>query len=280
MPVNDAHGGIIDRTRQDRAFPRVRPHEDSVYLIWKEAPTPEIRAALASVCARVTRVGHSSSAVQMWVVPEGPEPEALWLPDAQLQAVRLRVPSLGTLRSLEEAFNGNAIQDYDTMADVVAAARGREKTRLKNELETKYSRGRPESRRPQLVVWQGYGRRAVTTDEQREISGPFDEAFVVLSKIEGRALGLESTLQVTRALRNRATKPLGENCPEWLSGHDAAGAPTRHPHAAFFPTSVRGLRVCGWSHSWSRYGHSTRFATCARHNSRRGTSAGPGSTVL
>ena len=240
VPVNDGHGGIVNRTRQDRTFPRTRPHDDCVYLIWEEDPAPNIRVALESLCSKVTRVGHSSSAVQMWVVPEGREPEPDWLPGAQLQDVRLRVPSAGTLRSLESAFNGAAIQEYDALAEAVATARGRDKTRLKSELKTKFSGGRPESRRPQLTDWQGYGRRPSVRYEQPVINGPFDEDFIVLTKTEGPALGLESTLQLTRALRNRATKPLGEDCPEWLSGHDSASAPTQHPHVAFFPLPYVG----------------------------------------
>jgi CRISPR-associated protein Csb2 len=30
VPVNDDHGGILRRVRQERAFPRVRPHDDCV----------------------------------------------------------------------------------------------------------------------------------------------------------------------------------------------------------------------------------------------------------
>src|ERR1019366_6082011 len=135
VPVNDGHGGIVNRTRQDRTFPRTRPHDDCVYLIWEEDPAPNIRVALESLCSKVTRVGHSSSAVQMWVVPEGREPEPDWLPGAQLPDVRLRVPSAGTLRSLESAFNGAAIQEYDALAEAVATARGRDKTGLKSIVE-------------------------------------------------------------------------------------------------------------------------------------------------
>jgi CRISPR-associated protein Csb2 len=240
VPVNDGHGGILGRIRQDRTFPRTRPHDDCVYLIWEESPAPDIRDALESLCRKVTRVGHSSSAVQMWVVAEGQEPEPEWLPGAHAQDVRLRVPRAGTLRSLESAFNGAAIQEYDAMAEAVTAARGREKTRLKNELQSKFSGGRPESRRPQLVAWQGYGRRSAVRDEQPVLDGPFDENFIVLTKTEGSALGLESTLQLTRALRNQAMKPHGKACPEWLSGHDGASAPTQHPHVAFFPLPYVG----------------------------------------
>ncbi len=241
VPVNDVHGGISQRPRQDRVFPRTRPHDDCVYLIWKAEPTTETRAALGRVCAKVTRVGHSMSAVQMWLVPEGEEPTANWLPSATGPDVRLRVVATGTLRSLEDAFNAGAIQQYDAFAEELSTAKGREKTRLKNEILTKFPDGRPESKRPQLVHWQGYGRPALGEDDQPVLDGPFDENIVVLTKKEGAMLGLESTLQLTGALRNCAMKAAGEAVPEWLSGHDEAGAPSLHPHVALFPLPYVGF---------------------------------------
>ncbi len=241
VPVNDVHGGIIRRPRQDRAFPRTRPHDDCVYLIWAAEPTVEARAALARLCAKVTRVGHSMSAVQMWVAPAGQEPEPNWLPGTMRQHVRLRVPEAGTLRSLEVAFNGKAIQEYDLLAESLATATGRQKARLKNELQMKFPDGPPEPKRPQLGRWQGYSRPTAGADDQPVFDGPFDENFVVLSKTEGPTLGLESTLQLTGALRNGALKAAGLEVPEWLSGHDAANAPSLHPHVAFFPLPYVGF---------------------------------------
>lgn len=241
VPVNDVHGGIIQRPRQDRAFPRTRPHDDCVYLIWEAEPTTEARAALARLCAKVTRVGHSMSAVQMWVAPAGQEPEPNWLPGATRQDVRLRVAEAGTLRSLETAFNGQAIQEHDALAEALTTAAGRQKARLRNELQTKFPSGRPESRRPQLGRWEGYGRPIAGGDDQPVLGGPFDENFVVLAKTEGPMLGLESTLQITGALRNGTLKAAGEAVPEWLSGHDLASTPSLHPHVAFFPLPYVGF---------------------------------------
>jgi CRISPR-associated protein Csb2 len=41
VPVNDDHSGIFGRARQERAFPRVRPHDDCVYFIWSAPPSME-----------------------------------------------------------------------------------------------------------------------------------------------------------------------------------------------------------------------------------------------
>jgi len=57
---------------------------------------------------------------------------------------------------------------------------------------------------------------------------------------ESPVLGLEATLQLTSALRDAAMKAIGENVPEWLSGHRPDGRPTSRPHAAFFPLPFVG----------------------------------------
>ena len=57
----------------------------------------------------------------------------------------------------------------------------------------------------------------------------------MLAKEGGERLGLESTLQLTGALRNAAMTAAGADVPEWLSGHAQDGTPTKKPHVAFFP---------------------------------------------
>jgi CRISPR-associated protein Csb2 len=177
----------------------------------------------------------------MWVLPENCQPEPNWLPASTGQDARLRVAAAGTLRSLETAFNGDAIQQYYMLADAVATSNGREKARLKRELQAEFPGGTPESRRPQLVNWQGYVRASAVGLDQPVADGPFDENFVVLTRTEGAMLGLESTLKLTRALRNGVMKATGAPIPEWLSGHDPAGAPSLNPHLAFFPLPYVGF---------------------------------------
>jgi CRISPR-associated protein Csb2 len=142
---------------------------------------------------------------------------------------------------LESAFNGQAIREHDALEEAVASAKGKRKTALKAELRSRFPGGRPESKRPLLVSWQGYGPIGRSEGEDSVIEGPFDAEFVVLSKIDGPTLGLESTLQLTGAVRNAAMKAAGEAPPEWLSGHDANGNPTREPHVAFFPLPYVGF---------------------------------------
>jgi CRISPR-associated protein Csb2 len=246
VPVNDIKGeaALAGRPRQDRVFPRTRPHEDTAYLIWEAEPRAAVRSGLEQVCRKVTRIGHSSSAVQMWVVEPGGEPEPNWRPGEGMEAMRMRVAARGTLEYLESAFNGAALEEYDGLAEALAGAKGKQKRQLSGELAAKFPGGRPVTRRPQLVAWQGYERaRAVETGADAA-EGPFDEAFVVLAKTEGPVLGLESTLQLTGALRNAAMKAAGDGPPEWLTGHREDGSPSAHAHAAFFP-----LPYVGYEHA-------------------------------
>jgi CRISPR-associated protein Csb2 len=241
VPVNDDHGGIVRRGRQERAFPSTRPHEDQVFLIWDYPAASDTRAALEGICGKVTRIGHSSSAVQMWVVPQGTEPTPNLMPNDRLEGPRLRVARPGALQMLETAFNGREIEHYDAMEDAIASAKGRQKTALKTELRTRFPGGHPESKRPQLVTWQGYGTAEAGEGDGTTVDGPFDAEFVVLSKIEGPTLGLESTLQLTGALRCAAMKAAGEAPPAWLTGHDADGKPSKETHVAFFPLPYAGF---------------------------------------
>jgi CRISPR-associated protein Csb2 len=90
------------RPRQPRQFPVAIPADPEVHLIWEgDERADEHRAALSSLCAKVTRVGHSASLVQMWVAESAPAPSLR--PD-DLGNTRLRVPRAGRLISLEASF--------------------------------------------------------------------------------------------------------------------------------------------------------------------------------
>ena len=106
VPVNDEHGGILQRSRQSRVFPRTRPHDECVYYVWQSVPGKDIREGLESVCKKVTRIGHSSSAVQMWVAADGTVLDPNWIPAEGIGDLRMRITGKGTLQMLSDSFNG------------------------------------------------------------------------------------------------------------------------------------------------------------------------------
>ncbi len=207
VPVNDKlspAGGAGMRGRQSRSFPTVRPHDDKVFLIWDDDPPEDIRASLKRLCSKVTRIGHSSSLVQLWLHDHPDSVKPTLTPDDSAPGRRLRIPEPGTLAYLESAF--------------------------------------AQGERPRLPRWQGYSEpRGASASPPLE--GVFDPNLIVLAKSEGRVLGLESTLQLTRALRSAAMKSaLNRQPTEWLSGHEPGGGPSQKPHAAFFPLPFVGAR--------------------------------------
>ena len=236
VPVNDATGGITRRSKQARTFHKARLDDDTIFLVWDAEPSAKVRFGLERICSKVTRIGHSSSLVQMWVVPMGEEPRPNWIPD-ELHATRyLRIAEPGTLLGLEVDFNGAAIAGYDELAESLAGAKGKRKNELKEQLGLRFPHGRPEYRRPQVATWQGYSYGEERSHAENSLTGPFEPELLILTKESGRRLGLESTLQLTGALRDALFKaaPQGDQ-PEWFTGHRADGTPTDVPHVAVFP---------------------------------------------
>lgn len=246
VPVNDqlesGSVGIVPRARQSRAFPTAWLENPCVYFQWDSEVSANLLAALDRLCGKVTRIGHSFSLVQMWVADPASAGNANWHPDSDSSELRMRVPEPGTLQYLEKAFNGKASEQYSELVDAVQSARGKEKKRLKAEIAERFPQGAPISHRPVLTHWQGYA--SVSGGPRHEtVHGPFDPQMLVFSaKSEQRVLGLEATLQLTSALRDAALKAAGENIPEWISGHQPDGSPSRQIHAAFFPLPFVGAQ--------------------------------------
>jgi CRISPR-associated protein Csb2 len=81
---------------------------------------------------------------------------------------------------------------------------------------------------------------AVPADEHATV---FDPDLLVLRlecETTGRRLGLESTLQVAAALRQRLLDASGNRVPEWISGKGPDGAKSTSPHVAFIPLAHVG----------------------------------------
>lgn len=251
VPVNDKAGpakGLLQsvpltRDRQPRTFARAVLEEDTVYLVWPSAdPSPAVRSALTQLCPKVTRIGHSSSLVQMWLADEGESIVPTWVPDDDRAIVRLRVPGPGTLDDLAQSYNGEAVQTY---ADLLAiaddnsdkAAQRKAKARLKAD----YGNGSPLRRRPRLTRYQGYARPEAVS-ESRVRGTVFDPHLTVLTlrREDGpyRVLDLACVLAVAQRFREAIlsqSDDLPTNVRYLLSGHDVSGAPLESPHLAFVP---------------------------------------------
>lgn len=236
VPVNDTHNGIIGRSRQERSFPKIWLEDDTAYLTWPADPSPAIRDSLTGLCRKVTRIGHSASMVQMWLVDPLTQPAPNWIPDDSASA-RFRVPESGTLASCDAAFNGAAIAQYELLAAQLKTATAKNKKLLASRIEEAFPEGRPESQRPTLPRWQGYAPVSLPRTGPTPVPGPFEPAILVLTKREGSNLGLQATLALTGALRNALIKSAAAEgpVPEWITGHAPDGSPTRHPHLAVFP---------------------------------------------
>lgn len=245
VPVNDKlDGGALPllRSRQSRAFSTMRLDDPLVYLCWNK-PVPEhLRGALERLCSKVTRIGHSSSLVQMWVADESRPAGDAWNPVDVSGDLRMRITEPGTLAYLERAFNANAIAKYSALADELETATGKRKKELATQLKS-YPKGGPAVTRPILTRWQGYAKHARKDERPVIVPGLFDpDVLIFARKNEQRIMGMERTLQLTSALRNAAMKSAGENAPEWLSGHQPDGRPSLKPHAAFFPLPFVGSK--------------------------------------
>lgn len=236
--------------KQPRTFPKVRPHEDTVFFHWREAElSNEHHAALERICAKVIRVGHSSSLTRVWVSRETP-PIAPNLEPVQDETrvgsvERYRITGKGCIEDLRTQYNGEAVDQFYNYFVRIQSTRGKEQKNAKAEFKEhfgtdwKASLAPPASRRPVLRMTQAYRRIASTTDDSPAVSSVFDDALLILDKREGPSLGLESTWQLLTALRGAIEKHSAPT-PEWISGHRADGQPSESPHLALLPLSFVG----------------------------------------
>jgi CRISPR-associated protein Csb2 len=264
VPVNDRGGPSkaplqsapeFTRDRAGRTFPRVRPHDETAYLIWPNiTPDSVQRQALERLCASVIRVGHSSSLVQMWYAGELNGNGQTLAPTGGTSEVNLRIVSPGTLAYLRRQYNGEAVEAFARLSDAIASNRGTAQRSAKEEFKAvlgqdwKRSLSPPPSRRPVLSLWQGY-HRVGAQPVPPPAATVFDPALVFL-RLEPRdsryeRLGLVTTLQLTdvlrRAIQHVADQDLKmDTLPEVLTGHSANGTPSEKPHAAYFPLAFVG----------------------------------------
>lgn len=252
VPVNDKAGpssallqsAPITRSKQPRTFPSVWVGDAHCYLHWPNAPEDKVqqhREALARLCGKVSRIGHSSSLVRMWVAEQLPSSESTetWVPDDELAELRTRRVSEGTLDLLDRQFNRRGRERHQFLTDRIAALKSEkpkgagskerkaeiqaEIERLEQELEQVSAR---DPIRPKLGLWTGY-RCKESEPPPPAPHTKFDSDLLILTQVDGPRLPLASTLMVTQALRSAIMSHLGSEIPEWVSGHQSNGEPLR-----------------------------------------------------
>lgn len=194
------------RGRQPRAFPSVTPFEARFALVWPEVQVPsEHREALDRLCARVTRVGHSSSLVSVHL--PAVSPAVSWVPDPE-GPVTLRVPQDGQLARLEAAFE----RHQESLPRVMPAA---------------FARYAPVGAQP---------RRA---EPPRSC---FAGDWIVLARVDGDRLPLRAALALTQAVRGALLHHAPDPRAEVLSGHAVDGRPSARDHLAIAPLPFVGAQ--------------------------------------
>lgn len=246
-PLQSAVG--VMRERQDRVFPRAWLDQDFVYVVWLNLDPPEHhRKALAGLCAKVTRIGHSSSLVQMWLAESGEVGEPTWIPDDARAILHLRVPGPGTLDYLKQQFNESAIDSYAMLKVTEAhASDPQTKRAAKRRLQEMYGDEPPQQQRPRLSLYSGYARphrEEASTAAANTIFSP----YLIVLQLKARQgpyqqLDLVSTLAITTRWREAIlshSNGLSDSVCRVLSGHNTKGGPADEAHLAFVPLAFVG----------------------------------------
>ena len=252
----------ISRIRQERKFPRRYVGEGPCFMHWPQADSvDEHREALDRLCGKVTRIGHSSSLVRVWVADDAvrlPTPHETWFADDLLADCQVRIVSTGTLDMLVERYGESPRQRSVELTEQIKVLEAQRKAvKGKGSAERKAVIGEHlgsltkerdstmarQPLRPTLGLWFGYRRRDRTPSSEDRASTHFDTDVLVLTHVDGPPLPLVSTLAVTRALRDTIMSHSGvQPAPAWVSGHQSGGGPlaSNDGHLACIPLPFVG----------------------------------------
>jgi len=269
VPVNDKAGPskallqtapTLTRDRQPRTFPSTWVGDAVCYARWRDVNDVEQHTdALKSLCSRVTRIGHPSSLVRMWVADEAPEDidvTQCWQPADAMSEIQMRRISPGFFRSLRDLFGEDdrirhkqLSEEIESLKTGKKAVKGEGAKEKKAEIdlqiasiESKLATVNPRPPiRPTVGLWRGYRRVEPATPDVTH--SHFDTDLLILTQQAGPHLPLEATLQVTQSLRWAVMAGCGvQPPPEWVTGHTEDGKPSSHDdgHLALIPLPFVG----------------------------------------
>jgi CRISPR-associated protein Csb2 len=251
----------IGRSRQARTFPCTWVGDSRCFLHWPNAQAADVdrhRSALAQLCNKVTRIGHASSLVRMWLAEGAYSPcqSETWVADDGFTELQVRKVSAGTLNLLDRWFNRRGREDYERLSDEIATlqaakkamrGKGAKDRKAKMDIEIRKVNERLEAVdnhdaiRPKLALWSGYRRRQSAPPSVVQHS-QFDADILILAQMDGPRLPAASTMPVTQALRGAVMSHCRQPPPSWVSGHVETGQALRDgkQHLAFLPLPFVG----------------------------------------
>ena len=186
------------RTGQARVYPSYTPSEPRVTFLWRAEPTDDITRTIDGLCARLTRLGHSSSLVACRVVSEPPAPNHI----PGEGPITLRAVRSGQLAALEREY-------------------------LKHEAS-----------KPRALPFTPVRYRRVEAETTKKHTLKSDTAgdWLVLAFLRGsKRFPSTRAADIATALRGAVFHHAADPMPEGLSGHRRDGRPSTNPHVAFLP---------------------------------------------
>ncbi len=267
--------------RKERTFPAVHVEGEEldcfVYLVWPAAaPSEDDSDSLGELAGKVVRVGHSSSLVRVWLVAAEDLPSPTHAPGFKATKARrglqLRVPAQGFFADLDQRFNAGEIDAFFDLSEKITTSTGKANTQAKAEFAERFGSewsrraSAPVRQRPSAGLTAHYGPKGEA--EMPMVSTPFDPELLVLTKQEGRVLGLEATAALTAALRGLLLQE-AEGKPEWFTGHSAPGVPSTGGHMALLPLAYVGAEhadghILGLAIAFPRSVSAPQRAECLR----------------
>lgn len=266
VPVNDKAGPssaslqsapALTRSKQSRTFPRVHVGDLPCFLHWPGSHLPDdLCEPLAALCSKVTRIGHSSSLVRMWVdrsTHAHGEHTARFVVDDNQAEFHARQISRDFLDSLIEGYGAGPRRQAQQFREEIAALESERKTikgqgarehkadlasqvtALQKRLNGLATR---DPVRPRVGIGSGYRRADASTHVEDAPGTCFDPELLILTHVAGPSLGLASTLALTKALRATVMQHSGtQPVPGWISGHNDGGEPSQSDdgHLACLP---------------------------------------------
>ena len=195
----NARGFFPDyRSKQERHFPSTTPLRDKVVFLWPKINS-EYGESLRSLLGRVTRLGHSSSFVNCQLVNEVPEER--WVPSNE-GGITMRTVQKGALNGL--------IDDFRLHEGFRPRAFPFPQTTYINK--------------------SGVGRTNVAGEDSLR-----EDWIVFAFSAQTRFLPTVRTVEIADLFRRALFHYVADPIPEFISGHESNGRPSKKGHIAFLP---------------------------------------------